>query len=146
MTGAGDERQLFDQAPDAIVFADRDGIIRAWNPAATALFGHAPEQALGQSLDLIVPEKFRAAHWQGYQRALAAGQTQYRGKALPTRSMRSDGTEIYVELTFAIVRDAAGAAIGALAHARDISERWARERSQRQRLRELERQVGPARG
>ena len=126
-----DERRLFEQAPDAIIFADRDGIIRAWNEAASELFGHARDAAVGRSLDLIVPEKFRAAHWRGYQRALEEGRTQYRGKALPTRSMRRDGTTLYVELTFAIVRGPDGAVLGALAHARDISERWARDREQR---------------
>ena len=92
----------------------------------------------GQTLDLIVPERFREAHWQGYDRALSEGQTRYVGKALPTRSARKDGSTIYVELTFAIIHDQAGSTIGALAHARDITERWEQERRQRQRNRELE--------
>lgn len=133
--------RLFEQAPDAIIFADRDGIIRAWNATATTLFGHAPDEAVGQSLDLIVPEPFRAAHWRGYERALAEGRTQYQGKALPTRTQHRDGSTRYVELTFAIVHAADGTVCGALAHARDITERWARERAQRQRLRELEDQL-----
>jgi PAS domain S-box-containing protein len=132
---------LFEQAPDAVVFADRDGIIREWNDAAAAIFGHACEEAVGQTLDLIVPERFREAHWRGYNRALSDGDTKYRGQAMPTRSVRKDGETIYVELTFAIVHDAAGVVIGALAHARDITERWAREREQRDRLRELEQQL-----
>lgn len=123
---------LIEQAPDAVIFADRQGIIRGWNPAAEKMFGHAREEALGQSLDLIVPERFREAHWRGFERALAEGETKYSGQSLPTRSMRLDGSAIYVELTFAIVHDATGAVIGALAHARDITERWQRERKQRQ--------------
>jgi PAS domain S-box-containing protein len=129
---------LIDQAPDAIVFADRDGVIRVWNDAASEMFGHSRDEALGQGLDLIVPERFREAHWRGYRRALAEGATKYHGQSLPTRSVRKDGSDIYVELTFAIVRDGAGDVIGALAHARDITERWAREREQQRRLRELE--------
>ena len=146
MTEPTDERLLFAQAPDAIIFADRDGVIRAWNDAATELFGHLREDAIGQSLDLVVPEPLRAGHWRGYERALAEGRTQYRGKALPTRSLRRDGSTIYVELTFAIIRGPDGAVRGAVAHARDITERWAREREQRRRLRELERNEprGPA--
>ena len=136
-----DARLLVAQAPDAMIFADRAGVIREWNAAATAVFGHARDAALGQRLDLIVPEQFRAAHWRGWERALAAGETRYRGRALPTRSMRRDGSAVYVELTFAIIRGGDGAVLGAVAHARDISERWARERAQRQRLRELEQQV-----
>lgn len=134
--------RLFEQAPDAIVFADRDGIIREWNAAAERIFGQSAADAIGQSLDLIIPEQYREAHWRGYERALAAGETKYSGQAMPTRSMRRDGETIYVELTFAIVRGADGTVIGALAHARDISERWAREREQRRRMRELEEQAG----
>src|SRR5215211_2625413 len=139
-----DRDMLFEHAPDAIVFADPEGVIREWNPAAARMFGFSSEEAVGQSLDLIVPERFREAHWQGYNRALAAGETKYVGKALPTRSQRKDGATIYVELTFAIPRSSTGEVLGALAHARDITERWAQEREQRERLRSLEQQLGAA--
>jgi PAS domain S-box-containing protein len=132
---------LLEQGPDAVIFADTGGIIRIWNPAAERVFGYSRDEAVGQSLDLIVPERFREAHWRGYERALVAGETKYSGQALPTRSIRKDGETIYVELTFAIVHDAAGAVMGALAHARDISERWAREKEQRQEVQELRRRV-----
>lgn len=131
-------RLLLDQSPDAVIFADLEGSIVEWNAASEALFGHTAAEAIGQSLDIIVPERFREAHWTGYDRALGEGKTKYQGQALPTRSMRKDGTDIYVELTFAIIKAADGAVIGALAHARDITERWAKEREQRQRMRELE--------
>ena len=135
-------RLLLDQAPDAVIFADLQGTIVEWNDGAEAIFGHAALDAVGQSLDLIVPERFREAHWAGYTRALAEGETKYRGQALPTRSIRKDGADIYVELTFAIVKNADGTVIGALAHARDITQRWAKEREQRERLRELEQKLG----
>ena len=131
-------RLLQDQAPDAIIFADVEGRIVEWNAAAEAVFGYPAGEAVGQSLDLIIPERFREAHWAGFRRALAEGETKYVGKSLPTRSMRKDGQDIYVELTFAIVHQADGEVIGALAHARDITERWAREREERHRVRELE--------
>jgi PAS domain S-box-containing protein len=130
---------LVAQAPDGVIFADREGVIREWNASAMAIFGYAREEAVGQTLDLIVPERFREAHWRGYDRALADGDTKYRGQAMPTRSARKDGSTLYVELTFAIIHDGDGAVIGALAHARDITERFARERAERDRLRELER-------
>lgn len=123
---------VHEQAPDAVIFAGTDGAIRLWNAAATALFGHSREEAIGQSLDIIIPERFRESHWRGFDRALAEGDTKYRGRALPTRSARKDGATIYVELTFAIVKDASGAVIGALAHARDITERFLRERAERE--------------
>ena len=139
--GAGLARLIVDAAPDAIIFADREGLIREWNAAATRIFGHTQEEARGQSLDLIVPERFREAHWRGYNRALAEGRTQSEGRALPTRSARKDGTAIYVELSFAAVQDEGGAILGALALARDITERFTRERDERARVRALEERV-----
>lgn len=132
---------LHDQAPDAVIFADTGGVIRAWNPAAEAVFGFDAGEAVGVSLDLIIPEQFREAHWTGFGRALAEGATKYAGKALPTRSQRKDGATIYVELSFSIIHDDSGEVIGALAHARDISERWAQDREQRRKLRDLEERV-----
>ena len=129
---------LHDQAPDAVIFAGTDGVIQTWNRAATVLFGHSHDEAVGQSLDLIIPERFRDAHWKGFDRALAEGATKYSGQVLPTRSETKDGETIYVELTFAIVKDASGSVIGALAHARDITERFLRERSQRQQAQQAQ--------
>ena len=105
------------------------------------LFGHSEADAIGQRLDLIVPEQFREAHWTGWDRALEASITKYVGQAVPTRAERADGTPITVELSFAIVLDEDGASIGALATARDISERWDKDRPTRRRLRELEEQL-----
>ena len=132
---------LHEQAPDAIIFAGADGTVQEWNEAAQAVFGFSREEALGQSLDIIIPEQFREAHWKGFERALAAGETKYKGKALPTRAVRKDGATIYVELSFAIIIDVAGTTLGALAHARDITERWEADREQRRKLRDLEAQL-----
>ena len=134
-------QRVVEQSPDGIIVADREGLIRLWNPGAEAIFGYTAGEALGRSLDLIVPERFRAAHWAGYRRAMAEGRTKYARQALPTRSQRKDGVAIYVELTFAILRDASGQVLGALAHARDITERYTQERARRERLAELERRV-----
>lgn len=136
-----DEKELHDlmvdQAPDSVIFADREGIIRSWNPASTAIFGYTAAEAIGQNLDIIIPEQFREAHWTGYDRALGAGVTKYIGQSLATRARNSSGTDIYVELSFAIIKDAGGAVIGALAHARDIDERFKSDRQMRRDLREL---------
>jgi PAS domain S-box-containing protein len=93
-------RALLEQSPDALIFAGLDGLIKVWNQGAESVFGHTAAEAIGQSLDIIVPERFQDSHWRGYDRALAAGETKYKGQALPTRSVRKDGTDIYVELTF----------------------------------------------
>jgi PAS domain S-box-containing protein len=113
---------IAEQSPDAIVFADRDGVIRFWNGAAEAMFGWSKAEALGQSLDLMVPERVRAAHWAGFDAALASGKTKHSGKAMTTRSLHKDGRRLYVEMSFGLVRDAAGTVIGALACARDGTE------------------------
>lgn len=131
-------KEILDQAPDAVIFADKSGLITYWNAAAERVFGHSANAALGQSLDLIIPEAQREAHWRGFDRALAAGETKYWGKALPTRAVRADAETIYVELSFAIVKSGGGEVVGALAFARDITERWTQDREMRRRLRELE--------
>lgn len=130
--------RLLDQAPDGVIFANNEGVITYWNAAASRIFGHSPEAALGQSLDLIIPEQYREAHWTGFDRALGDGATKYAGQALATRSQRADGETIYVELSFAIVKDEAGEVLGALSFARDITTRFLSDRDMRRKLRELE--------
>jgi len=123
--------RMVEEAPDAVIFAATDGVIQAWNHAAERIFGFSSDDAIGQSLDLIIPERFREAHWRGFDAAIAADKLRLDGRALPTRSVRKDGETIYVELSFGLVHDAAGAVIGALGHARDITERWLKEREER---------------
>lgn len=132
---------LVDQCPDGIVFAGPDGRVALWNEAAERIFGYSSEQALGQSLDIIIPERLRKAHWEGFDKAVQAGVTRHQGAALPTKAMRRDGTIIYVEMSFAVMIGDDGAAVGALAQVRDITERFERERANRRRLRELEQQI-----
>ena len=111
------------QAPDALVFADREGVIRVWSEGAERLFGHPAAVAVGASLDLIIPERFRAAHWAGYRRAMESGVARLGGRAMTTRSMHPDGRKLYVEMSFGLVRDALGQVVGSLAMARDCTER-----------------------
>ena len=125
-------RMIFDQAPDAIIFAGTDGKVKEWNAGAEQVFGHRREEALGQSLDLIIPERFRETHWKAFDLALANRKTRLNGKALPTRSMRKDGATIYVELSFGVVLATDGTAIGAMAIARDITEKFLAERAKRE--------------
>ena len=133
-----DAAALVHQAPDAMIFAGSDGVIRVWNPAAERIFGFTAEAAIGQDLNIIIPENLRDKHWEGYDRALAAGDTKYRGQSLPTKALKADGSTIYVELSFAIIHGPAGDVIGAMAQARDITERFERDRTTRRRLRELQ--------
>lgn len=109
---------IVEQSPDAVVFADCDGIIRTWNARAAALFGFSAQEAIGRSVNIIVPEHLRAAHWTGYRRAIAAGHGRPDAKPMLTRAVHKNGSRLYVEFAFAIVVDDAGRALGALATAR----------------------------
>jgi len=131
---------LVEQSPDAIVLADREGTIRVWNAAATRIFGHQPDAALGQKLDLIVPERFREAHWTGFDRALAAGETKYAGTSMATRSVHADGSTLYVEMSFGMIKNG-DTVVGVVATIRDITERFQHERDERARVKALEERV-----
>jgi PAS domain S-box-containing protein len=129
---------LVEQSPDGVVFADKTGIIRIWNMAAERIFGFTAGDAIGVNLNIIIPERLQDAHWRGFERAIIQRATKYAGKSMPTKAIRSDGTQIYVELSFSIILDANGDVLGALAHVRDITERFEKERADRKRLQELE--------
>lgn len=122
---------IIDQVSDALIYADRGGAIRRWNPAAAALFGFSAEEALGQNLNLIIPEHLREAHWAGFNAAMERGQLKLGGRPTLTRGLRKSGVRLYVEMTFALVKDSAGQPVGAVAMARDVTERTERERAAR---------------
>ncbi|MCK9535455.1 MAG: PAS domain S-box protein [Pseudomonas sp.] len=134
-------RWLVEQSPDATIYSDKQGLIRVWNQAAAQMFGFSAEHALGQSLDIIIPETLRAMHWRGFNAAIAAGVTKHSGKPMATKALRADGSEFYAEMGFALVFNDQGEVVGTLAQARDISERYEKDRAERLRLRELEKQV-----
>ncbi|MEO6972518.1 MAG: PAS domain S-box protein [Rhodoferax sp.] len=129
---------LVEQAPEAIIFADREGAIRLWNGGAETVFGHAAADVMGQSLDIIIPERLRKAHWDGFNRAIDTGKQKYVNRVLSTRSMHKNGAKLYVDLSFALVRDETGAVVGALAVGRDCTARYVADVALRARLKELE--------
>ena len=114
---------VIEQAPDMVIYADREGHIRIWNAAAEKVFGHAAAEVLGRSLDVIIPERFRQAHWEAFNRAVESGVTKRAGRAALTRSMHKNGRKLYVEMSFGLVKDAAGTVIGCVAIGRDCTER-----------------------
>jgi PAS domain S-box-containing protein len=125
---------IIEQIADAIIYADTDGIIQRWNHAAAALFGHSADEALGQKLDLIIPEHLRAAHWRGFEAAVTSGALKLSGRPTLTRAMHRSGRRLYVEMTFALVTaHAGGAARGAVAVARDVTERVEQQRANARR-------------
>jgi PAS domain S-box-containing protein len=132
-------QRIVEDAPDAIIFADRDGVIRLWNAGAQAVFGYQPEEALGQTLDLIVPERLRERHWEGFRRVMATGVTRYgREQLLAVPAIGKDRGRISVEFSIVMLRDAAGDSLGIAAILRDVSQRWQEQRRLRERLAALE--------
>ena len=126
------------QTPDAIVFADRDGVIRLWNLGAQALFGFSAAEVIGRSLDIIIPERFRQAHWDAFHRAVASGRTRPGDSVRTTRAHHKSGRKLYVDLSFGLVNDDSGAVIGSVAVGRDCSVRYLTEKALRERLAALE--------
>ena len=128
---------------DAVMFSDQRGIIRFWNNAAERIFGFSAEEALGQSLDLIIPENLRGRHWEGYYRVMESGSSHYSVDLLSAPALRKDGARISTEFSMALIKNDDGAMLGVAATIRDVSARWQREKELKERIRELEaRQLG----
>jgi PAS domain S-box-containing protein len=122
---------------DAIVAADQDGIICFWNPGAQRLFGYSSDEALGKTLDLIIPERLRDRHWDGYRRVMATGQSRYgTADVLSVPALRKDGATVSVEFTVALLQSE-GRVIGIAAIMRDVSQRFEEIRALKRKLAEL---------
>jgi PAS domain S-box-containing protein len=125
---------ILEQIADAVIYADDTGTIVRWNHAAAALFGYSAADALGQNLDLIIPEHLRAAHWRGFEAATKSGVMKLQGRPTVTRATHQTGRKLYVEMTFALVKGQAGdVARGAVAVARDVTERIEQQRADARR-------------
>jgi PAS domain S-box-containing protein len=124
-------QRIVEEMPEAVIVSDRAGAIVYWNRAAEMMFGHSAGEAIGQSLDLIIPERFRARHWAGYRTVMSTGVTRYGHELLAVPAVRKDGRRISLEFSIALVRDDAGALAGAAAIIRDVTARWERERASR---------------
>jgi PAS domain S-box-containing protein len=121
---------ILEQVADAVVCSDQSGAIIRWNRASTALFGYSAAEALGQSINLIIPEHLRAAHWDGFDAAMKKGALKLQGRPTLTRALHKSGRRLYVEMTFAIVKnDFESEVLGAVAVARDVTDRVERERA-----------------
>ena len=126
MLSSADSLDLFrlvvEQAPDGIIVADREGVIRIWNGAAADLFGYLPEEVVGRPVDIIIPEHLRHAHWEGFGKAVASGHTKHGTRALKTRATHKAGQKLSVSLAFAVIKDRDRKVIGAMATARPFTE------------------------
>jgi PAS domain S-box-containing protein len=110
---------------DAIVYADREGVIRYWNPGAERLFGFAAEEAIGQSVDLIIPEPQRARHWSGFRKVMDSGESRYgEGDILAVPGLRKDGTRVSLEFTIVPIHAEDGRMEGMISIMRDVTRRF----------------------
>ena len=120
---------ILEQTAEAVIYANHEGIIERWNAAAVAMFGYSAAEALGQNLDLMIPEHLRKGNWRGFDAAIASGKTRLGGRPTLTRGLHKSGQKLYVEMSFALVLDAAGSTLGSVAVARDVTERVEREKA-----------------
>ena len=132
-------RHLVAEAPDAIIYADREGRIRLWNAGARRIFGFDEGEALGQSLDIIIPENQRPRHWAGYDRTLATGTTRYGAESLlAVPALRKDGSRVSVEFTILPFHGEDGAIVGMAAIMRDVTAKFQELKELRRRVAEME--------
>ena len=136
MSGSNDPgTALLASASDAIIATDREGRITLWNPGAERIFGFSAAEAVGQSLDLIIPDNLRSRHWSGYRHAMATGESRYgHGDLLSVPGLTKDGRRISVEFTIVMLKDAQHCPSGTMAILRDVSKRFEEVRELRRKL------------
>ena len=127
-------KQIFEESQDAILIADREGIIRYWNRGSERILGYSAAEAVGQSLDLFIPEKLQGRHWEGYHRVMASGETKYKTGLLTSPGICKDGSQVSLEFSMVLLRDATGTMQGCASIMRDMTERWLKEKELKQRL------------
>jgi PAS domain S-box-containing protein len=138
-------RRILDDSPDAVLVADRGGAVRGWNAAATRLFGFTAAEAMGASLDLIIPERLRGRHWGGWEQVMETGVTRYgAGELLAVPALHKDGRQLSVEFSIELLKDGAGRIEWVVAIFRDVTERFQRDKTLKLRLKELEAKAGAA--
>ncbi|MFZ9182276.1 MAG: PAS domain-containing protein [Hylemonella sp.] len=135
-------QQLVSVMGDAVVVCDTEGSITLWNPAAEYMFGFTEAEALGQSLDLIIPERLRQRHWEAYHKTMVTGQTRYGHDVLRVPAVNKAGSPMSISFTVALLNDANGQVIGIASVIRDETIKFQEERLMRKRLAELESAAG----
>ena len=124
--------RILDGSPDAILICDRSGIVRSWNAAAERVFGFGASDAVGASMNLIIPERLRARHWQGWDATMESGVTKYAdGRLLAVPAQHKDGRQLSIEFSLQLVKDGRGQIEWVVAIVRDVTERYLREKALR---------------
>ena len=144
MNSGIDCHQLVAAVGDAIIASDAGGAITLWNPGAARMFGYTEEEALGQSLDLITPERLRNRHWEGYHKSMATGTTKYGNDLLRVPATHKDGRAMSIAFTVAMLFGADAKVSAVVAIIRDETIRFNDERALKTRVAELEAQLAAA--
>jgi PAS domain S-box-containing protein len=131
-------QRIVEESQIAILYADREGRIRLWNLGAEAMFGYRSEEVLGQSMDLIIPERQRARHWEGWAKVMETGITRYGRDVLAVPATRKDGSRISIEFNILLLRAPTGEVLGAAATIQDVTQRWQQQKELKSRLAALE--------
>ena len=137
-----DLEQLVSAIGDAVVVSDAAGAVTLWNAAAERMFGFTEQEALGQSLDLIIPQRLQQRHWDGYRKTMETGETRYGHDVLRVPAVHKDGRALSIAFTVALLHSSGGTLTGIVAVIRDETSRFQEDRNLRKRLAELEARVG----
>jgi len=130
-------KAVLSTSSDAIIAADKEGTIRFWNPGAERIFGYARDAAIGQSLDIIIPERLRKRHWDGYHNVIRSGESRYgHGDVLAVPGIKQDGAGVSIEFTIVLLRDGAGELTGLAPIMRDVTKRFEETRALKPKLAE----------
>lgn len=136
-------RRILDLSPDAVLISGSDGKVQYWNAAAERIFGFPAAEALGASMDLIIPERLRGRHWDGWDKVMKSGVTRYgQGQLLAVPALHKDGRQLSIEFSIELLRDAGGRIEWVVAVIRDVTERFARDKALRLQLKELQAKTG----
>jgi PAS domain S-box-containing protein len=123
-------KRILEGSPEAVLVSDRDGTIRFWNPSAERIFGFPSADAIGQSLDIIIPERFRERHWANWEKAMATGETRYDdGRLLAVPALRKDGRKISIEFSIQLLKDSGSRIEWVAAIIRDVTDRYLKEKN-----------------
>lgn len=127
-------RNAIDAAPDAVLISDTKGIIRYWNRGAEQIFGYSSQEAVGQSLDLFIPERLRDRHWEGYHRVMTTGETKYQSGLLNSPGIHKCGSQLSLEFSMIPLHDDHDEILGCAAIMRDVTARWMKEKELQKRI------------
>jgi PAS domain S-box-containing protein len=124
-------RHIVEDSGVAVIYGDAVGVIRLWNRGAEEIFGWTADETLGRSMDLIIPEKHRTSHWDGYSRVMKTGLTKYGSTVLAVPALTKDGRRISIEFSVVLLTDPTGGVVGIAAFLQDVTQRWERDKALR---------------